>query len=960
MPPPEIIKELVGKFDSNRGLYCGPGYNETRLRREFLDPFFEALGWDVDNTRGVSPVYQEVVHEYGTAVEGAQKTADYAFRIGERVKFFVEAKKPGVRLKEDAGPAYQLRKYAYSKQLPLSILTDFEEFAVYDGRVKPAEKDTAAKARVMYLTYEDYVERWDDIESVFGRDAIWKGAFDKFADENKGGKHEPLDKTFLAMLEGWRDLLARNVANRNRDLGLDRYALTWAVQAVLDRIIFLRVAEARGIEPDGNLRNAAEGSGVYERLVAIFREADDRYNSGLFHFREEKDRPGTRDELTPDLSLDDAVLKKVINELYDSPYEFGVVPVEILGHAYEQFLGKTIYVDGRGVHIDDKPEVRKAGGVYYTPEYIVEYIVENTVGELLKKCKAPKDAAKLRILDPACGSGSFLLGAYQRLLDWHMEWYFNDGPEKHADKLIPVSGGMPLAGGGKPLVGGGEERRSWRLSIAEKKRILLNNIYGVDIDASAVEVTKLSLLLKALEGESAESVGAQEKLYKDRALPDLANNVKCGNSLIGWDYFDGQLSPDPEEVRRVNPFDWEVEFPDTMSAGGFDAVIGNPPWGAYLEKTEKGFLVNEYLSAEREVETNLVFVEKSLSLISANGYLGMILPNTCLYLDSAVNWRSVVLRYHIIEVIEFSKRVFVDAPDIVPLTVIISGRYKKRSDEVRTVSFSNRSTFHESYLKTGYPIKTLKQKTWEETRNRIFLLNLDERALTLFEKIRKISVDLEEAANVFYGIKTGDNRSYLSNSYKDGWVKALKTGELTRYHIDWKGWYLNYGKHLTGYTEREIDKEKIVIQYIRKLSLERRLICALDNKGIYYPLNNYSVIIDANIYSLKYLLGILDSTLLNFYFANNYVDYNIKPIYLRKLPIRTIDFTDTAEVAKHDAMVAMVDRMLDLHKRLAAAKTPNKREAVQREIDATDARIDALVYELYGLTDEEIKIVEGS
>jgi len=526
MAIPEIVENLVARFARNRDLYCGSGYKETQLRREFLDPFFEALGWDVDNKRGASPLYQDVVHEYGTDVEGSQKTADYAFRVGEKVKFFAEAKKPGTRLKDDPTPALQLRRYAYSASLALSILTDFEEFAVYDGRVPPKKADAASHARVLYFTYDEYPERWEEIAAVFSRDAVWRGDFDKYAEKAIGGKHEPVDKAFLKLLERWRDELARNVANRNREKELDKYELSGAVQAVLDRVIFLRVAEDRGIEGRSRLEALMTGENVYGRLVELFLEADDVYNSGLFHFREEKRRATARDELTPTLRVDDAVLRKILRELAESPYEFGVVPVEILGQVYEQFLGKTIWLDGRGVHIDYKPEVRKAKGVYYTPQYIVEYIVKNTVGELLKGCKTPTEAAKLKILDPACGSGSFLLGAYQHLINWHLEWYVNDGPAKHEGRLVATAGPGPA---------------SWRLTAAAKKDILLNNIYGVDIDPQAVEVTKLSLLLKALEGESRESVGAQTKFLRERILPDLGDNIKCGNSLIGSDYFDVEV-----------------------------------------------------------------------------------------------------------------------------------------------------------------------------------------------------------------------------------------------------------------------------------------------------------------------------------------------------------------------------------------------------------------------------------
>jgi hypothetical protein len=281
--------------------------------------------------------------------------------------------------------------------------------------------------------------------------------------------------------------------------------------------------------------------------------------------------------LTLDLQIDDKPLKEIIRNLYypDSPYEFSVLPADVLGQVYEQFLGKVIRLtSGHRAVVEDKSEVKKAGGVYYTPTYIVNYIVKNTVGKLLEG-KTPKQAAKLGILDPACGSGSFLIGAYQYLLDWHRDWYVQDQPKKWATGRSPAL--YQVAGG------------DWRLTTAERKRILLNNIFGVDIDPQAVEVTKLSLLLKVLEGEDEQTISRQLRMFHERALPDLGNNIKCGNSLIGLDFYAQQIDLlDDEERLRLNVFDWQTEFPEIMKAGGFDAAIGNPPYiriQGFSEKT---------------------------------------------------------------------------------------------------------------------------------------------------------------------------------------------------------------------------------------------------------------------------------------------------------------------------------------------------------------------------------------
>lgn len=563
MTAPQEILGLIERFDNNREAYRSGTYNETQLRREFIDPFFKILGWDVDNEKGYAEAYKDVIHEDSIKIGGMTKAPDYCFRIGGVRKFFVETKKPAVNLKDDVDPAFQLRRYAWSAKLPLGILTDFEEFVVYDCRVKPDKLDKPSTARILYLNYTGYAQRWDEIASIFSRDAVLKGAFDKYAETSKAKKGTAeVDTAFLKEIESWRDMLARNLALRNPDL--TQHNLNFAIQRTIDRIIFLRICEDRGIERYGRLMALQNGDRVYARLCEMFHRADERYNSGLFHFQKEKGRSESPDTLTPNLTIDDGALKDIIKNLYypDSPYEFSVLSADILGQVYEQFLGKVIRLTaGHRAVVEDKPEVKKAGGVYYTPTYIVDYIVKSTVGKLLEcelqngerakiplskggkgvvnseiqnpKSKirnvTPKAVAKIRILDPACGSGSFLLGAYKYLLDWYRDWYVADGPEKWSAGRSPtLYQGM-----------GGD----WRLTTAERKRILLNNIYGVDIDPQAVEVTKLSLLLKVLEGESERTIVRQLKLFHERALPDLGNNIKCGNSLIGTDFYNTPLIP---------------------------------------------------------------------------------------------------------------------------------------------------------------------------------------------------------------------------------------------------------------------------------------------------------------------------------------------------------------------------------------------------------------------------------
>ena len=219
MGAPDVVLDLVARFERNLEDYRSARYNEAQVRREFIDPMFEALGWDMTNRAGYAEAYKDVIHEDSIKIAGATKAPDYCFRIGGRRKFFLEAKKPSVNIKGDASPAYQLRRYAWSAKLPLSVLTDFEELAIYDCRIQPRLTDKASEARTLFLTYKDYATRWDEIAAIFSRDAILKGAFDRYTEDNRARRGTTeVDSAFLSEIEQWRADLAKGFAKNNRFL----------------------------------------------------------------------------------------------------------------------------------------------------------------------------------------------------------------------------------------------------------------------------------------------------------------------------------------------------------------------------------------------------------------------------------------------------------------------------------------------------------------------------------------------------------------------------------------------------------------------------------------------------------------------------------------------------------------------------------------------------------------------
>ncbi|MCL1818632.1 MAG: N-6 DNA methylase, partial [Spirochaetaceae bacterium] len=498
------LKSLVSLFSANISQYKSGQYDEANTRSDFIDKFFTLLDWDMANNQGFSESYRDVVREDKVKIDGSQKAPDYSFRIGGVRKFFVEAKKPSVNIKDAAEPAYQVRRYAYSAKLPISILTNFEEFAIYDTRIKPNKDDKASVARIFYCAYADYEQHFDFLSDTFSKEAILKGSFDKWVDENKNKKGtSEVDAELLGLIEEWRMELAKNIAKNNPNLSV--YNLNTVVQKIIDRIIFLRFAEDKDIEEENLLLSVAKTANIYEKLILLFTKANAKYNSGLFAPRDWID--ATR--------IDDKVLSNIIVNLYypECPYEFSVLPIEILGSIYERFLGKTIRFrsvkgDTRTAVIEEKPEVKKAGGVFYTPQYIVDYIVKNTVGEKIKN-KTPDEIAGIKICDPACGSGSFLVGAYQYLLNYHLDYYSQAKNVKSALKNAKIYE---------------TAFQSYKLTIEEKQRILTSAIFGVDIDSQAVEVTKLSLYLKLLENEGREAEGWLFKYSDKTLLPSLEDN----------------------------------------------------------------------------------------------------------------------------------------------------------------------------------------------------------------------------------------------------------------------------------------------------------------------------------------------------------------------------------------------------------------------------------------------------
>lgn len=936
------IAKLVERFEEQFDSYKAD-YNETLTRRDFIDPFFKALGWDMDNQSGYSEAYRDVIHEDRLKMGGATKAPDYCFRIGGKKLFYVEAKRPSVFIKDNITPAYQIRRYGYTAKLPICIITDFEELAIYDCTKKPSVTNKASVSRIKYFTYKEYIKEFDFIWDTFSKEKVLKGGFDKFvlSDTFKRGTSS-FDKDFLESLDKWRKALAVNIALNNKRLNEDE--LNFVVQQIIDRVIFLRIAEDRRVEPYENLKYAIESGNYYNNLFKIFKEADEKYNSGLFDFK--------KDIISPDIKIDNKVLKNIIIELYypESPYEFSVLDVEILGNIYEQFLGKQIIVSSSNkVKIELKLEVRKAGGVYYTPQNIVEYIVKQTVGKKVLG-KSPKDISKIKILDPACGSGSFLLGAYSYLLTYHENYY--------------LSLNLPIKTNKEALL-----TPEGKLTVAEKKRILLNNIYGVDIDINAVEVTKLSLLLKCMEGETETTIQQQMNLWNERILPTLDENIKSGNSLIDTDFYSEKI--DFGEEKKIRPFNWKNEFKEIFKEGGFDVILGNPPYvftrdvdwpdeikKYYWEKFELSKADSSRKNQSGKINLYILFILTATKLINGSGLISFIIPNGLLRTTTYDTTRKFLLeKTSLVEIVDLKEGVF---EGVTASTIIINYNNKTTKDNLIRVVDANYK------LDKGInetKVTTISQASFLKNVSYTFSIYVNENELNIFNKLNESGVYFKDIiVDIIEGIVA--HKEYISDKILNSKYKPLLEGkDISRYQVNFSSKYILFDRKKLHRARPdyvwEADK-KIIIRRISGGSSP--LFAAIDkNKYYSFASTNLLLINDVNLkkYSYEMVCALLNSKLLNFYYSKNFsnssnLTVNISKTFLEMLPL-PVNFSDSVKLEIEEN----VELIMKFYSQLNSERLQTNINQLKSKIIYINNKIDTLVYKLYDLTSEEIKIVEG-
>jgi hypothetical protein len=870
----------------------------------------------------------------------------------------------------------------------LSVLTNFEELAIYDCRHQPKKDDRANVARLTYVTYQEYEDRWNELAELLSWEAVISGSLDSFVAETKRRRTTiEVDDAFLADIEHWRSELAKDIALRNAELSVRQINTT--VQQIIDRIIFLRIAEDRGIEPYGTLAQLEGKRDAYAQLCGLFIRADGRYNSGLFHFKKTRSVAEAVDTVSLKLEIDGNLVSSIVKRLYypDSPYAFSVIPADILGQVYEQFLGKVINIQGKRATVEEKPEVKKAGGIYYTPTYVVRYLVGSTLSPLLAG-KSPaqisgldkriRNAHPLRVIDPACGSGSFLIEAYQQLLDWYLGKYVEDGSLKHSRGREP-----------KVYQVGDNE---WRLSIAERRRILLTHIYGVDLDSQAVEVTKLSLCLKLLEGETKDEIARQMDLFNQRALPDLHGNIRWGNSLVSTDAYSvmsASAFDDELDLYAINPFEWNTAFP-FLSECAFDAIVGNPPYLPIFEmrKDLLQYYQTAYQTYQKRFDAYALFLELAFSrLMGETSRLGMIIPSSLLNNVAFSKTREMISRRGKIEEIRILggsvfKRVNKDT-----MTVCARGS-GTTSLVLRQYAANVRGFGAEIAAPVAVPQSVVKA-------DGISVRAATDELILSSVASATITAPIGTVASTFQGIVTGADDVFIADYFDvdksdHGRIKPFLFGsDIAEYVTPSSSGKIAYvtkdaqlGPKLLNHlkpararltSRREtkngripwfalhwprrptiFEQPKILVQGIRNIQLRRRLVATYDDSGYYAGVNlNIVNLKEDSPVSLHYLLGVINSRVANYWFTSTYVDHRIKNAQLETLPVpvRGGNF-----LALKPRLEVEVRGLLSIMRKVRQSDGGTS-QVWQARADAARERIERLVEQLYELDQAAVQQV---
>lgn len=931
----EQITQLIDKYEHE----TNKNQSEADLRAGYIDLLFLALGWNVYNDPQQSTNYRREGYIRGAGY------VDVGLEVAGQPVLMLEAKSFGAlprsteRTYDRSPEEKQLFRYARGKRIPYCILTNFERLNVFNADHE--RLILAFDAPSSYLDRLSELLRLSPERVKGGSLPAWERQLEI----------KDIDEAFLTSLQDWRKLLANAIYKHNHTNPIletkgkfDFDKLMAAVQRILDRLILIRYADDKEVlktyDVTEGMLSSYRKKGSYARPDDLMRELidfshrmDDHHNTTLF-------QPG---HICEQVFVPNEVLEKVLTEINN--ISFRKFTSDILGNTYETYLGTKLAIKNGEIKSEERRDIRKAGGIFYTPPMIVRYIVDNTLGYLLKELekehglRAIEKVKEIKVLDPACGSGSFLIYAYHVLAQFYRR--ANERIENERLKLLTSLSSADMF-----------QRLELFKQLPEPlldypRHILEKQLYGVDIDPEAAEIAAVNLTMQAF---------AEARREK---LPLILNeNIKVGNSLI---------SGTEEELRRYfgdnwqakRPFNWKAEFTNIMDGGGFDVVLGNPPYiqsRNIVDDRERHYYWASYTTDTNHSDVFSFFVQRGIALLKQGGFLSYILPATWLQLPSFSSMRKLLLGVSEVKKIATFEAMRVFQHSEVESLVLVAQKTLQPALDNRCL--------HEKFVdRDGVRVESIgeiSQALWQQ----LGIINLvsDPAINSLMTKLGSAPRELPDLVEVIGGLRTGDDAKYLRwEKLGEDDRRLLRGRNVFRYGYEWTGEYVWYRPDLMKSKQCAAPKEARFFEAPEKLLLRMiaggQPIAAYDNQQ-FYLLQDNLLLPKSSRHSLKYVLGILNSRLMWFYLSNVVSNIAVTQSVIKQLPVRCIDFDNPTEKKIHDDLVTLVDKTLSLNKPLNDPAFAGHREAIQKEIDETERRIDEEVYKLYGLTKEEIATVE--
>ncbi len=559
--------------------------------RVWINDFLEIFGWDVHNLSQV--VQEQIVSKQQRdrlgKIESSHSKPDYTLLNGQIIKTYLDAKKSTVDIFKSKEAAFQIRSYGWSAGAPCAFLSNFEQFSILDCRDKPT-REKSAYIGAIQIRIDEYLEKFDVLNTHLDRIAIYQGRLEKLYSMRKIEGYKTVDLYFNETLSAFRMALANNIYKNNSELGLPIEQLNYYVQLIIDRIVFIRVCESKGIEEQELLRSFVE-NGFWENFKeSCYTKFYIHYDGAMFSIG---------DNELKNLSIDNTIFEEFLEKLYyPYPYKFEAIPVHVIAKVYEEFLAYSLIEKNGNIVTELKKEYVKTNGAIPTNANIARIICDETL-DLTGKTSID-EILNLKVLDPCCGSGIFLVAAYEKIA-------------RRFKDLASEECGYCLYHNGEKF-----------LTLDAKRKIMRSCLYGIDIDLTAIEVTKMSLALKIIDDVVPELYSASG-MFGEKILRDIHNNIVCGNTLV-----DGDIDILPTEIAEIKPLAIQRRFSDAFSKGGFSYIIGNPP---YVETkffkasslTMHKYLREKYGSFEGKVDLSVLFLERCLELLKGKGTLGIII-----------------------------------------------------------------------------------------------------------------------------------------------------------------------------------------------------------------------------------------------------------------------------------------------------------------------------------------------